>query len=221
MEFNCKVVLIGETGVGKTCIINRFINNKFYPDTLSSLNAQFISKEMKFPQGQTVVLELWDTAGQEKYRSIAKIFYKDARAVIMVYDITDENSFNQLKEYWIEQIKENGNKNVILAIAANKSDLIGEIKVKNEEGEKFAKEIGAIFIPTSAKNAAGIQILFESIARKILDFIPSEQIKKGDYEKENDKENEKEKGEEGKLTFNKSITLTKHDIIENKKKKCC
>ena len=137
---------------------------------------------MKFSKGQTVPLQIWDTAGQEKYRSMAKIFYRDAKAIIMVYDITNENIYNQLKEYWLGQIKEHGSKDVLIAIAANKSDLIEQIKVKNEDGEKFAEEIGAKFILTSAQNANGIQNLFESIARKILEpsfaFSVSEQKKK-------------------------------------------
>ena len=227
-----KVVLIGETGVGKTCIINRFIHNNFDPGTISSLSGQFVTKEMKFSKGQTVPLQIWDTAGQEKYRSMAKIFYRDAKAIIMVYDITNENSYNQLKEYWLGQIKEHGSKDVLIAIAANKSDLIEQIKVKNEEGEKFAEEIGAKFILTSAQNANGIQNLFESIARKILDpsfaFSVSEQKKKEDYEKEKEKAEkvdkekaEKEKEEKEKITTKKSIKLNENDIKKNEKKKCC
>ena len=236
MAEQCKVVLIGETGVGKTCIINRFIHNNFDPETISSLSAQFVTKEMEFSKGHTVPLQIWDTAGQEKYRSMAKIFYRDAKAIIMVYDITNENSFNQLKEYWLGQIKEHGSKDVLIAIAANKSDLIEQIKVKNEDGEKFAEEIGAKFILTSAQNANGIQNLFESIARKILEpsfaFSVSEQKKKEDYEKEKEKaekekeEKEKEKvdkeeAEKEKITTKKSIKLNEHDIKKNEKKKCC
>ena len=236
-----KVVLIGETGVGKTCIINRFIHNNFDPGTISSLSGQFVTKEMEFSKGQTVPLQIWDTAGQEKYRSMAKIFYRDAKAIIMVYDITNENSFNQLKEYWLGQIKEHGSKDVLIAIAANKSDLIEQIKVKNEDGEKFAEEIGAKFILTSAQNANGIQNLFESIARKILEpsfaFSVSEQKKKEDYEKEKEKAEkekaekekaekekekvDKEKAEKEKITTKKSIKLNEHVIKKNEKKKCC
>ena len=234
MEETCKVVLIGETGVGKTCIINRFIHNNFDPGTISSLSGQFVTKEMEFSKGQTVSLQIWDTAGQEKYRSMAKIFYRDAKAVIMVYDITNENTFNQLKEYWLGQIKKHGSKDVLIAIAANKSDLIEQMKVKNEDGEKFAEEIGAKFILTSAQNADGIQNLFESIARKILEpsfaFSVSEQKKKEDYGKEKEKAEkekeekekvDKEKAEKEKITTKKSIKLNEHDIKKNEKKKCC
>ena len=84
---------------------------------------------MEFPEGKSLTFDIWDTAGQEKYRSLAKIFYKDAKAVVLVYDVTNEKSFNEMKDYWYEQIKQLGDKDIIIAIAANKSDLYEEKKV--------------------------------------------------------------------------------------------
>ena len=171
-----RVVLLGKQATGKTCIIAQFINGSFDPGTISSLTAQFIRKTIQFADGRNITLDIWDTAGQEKYRAIAKIYYKEARAVILVYDITDENSFIEMKEYWYEQVKLYAKKDVIFAVAANKNDLDEERKISDEEGRKFANEIGAIFASTSAKNADGIQALFDNVGQKILNpsFVEKE-----------------------------------------------
>ena len=213
-----KVVLIGESGVGKTCIIAQFTQGKFDAGTVSSLTSQFIRKTLEFPEGKSLTFDIWDTAGQEKYRSMAKIFYKDAKAVILVYDVTNEKSFTEMKDYWYEEIKKLGDPNIIIAIAANKSDLYEEKKVDNETGEAFAKEVGAIFVSTSAKNASGIQALFDNIAQKIFDpnfdFSAAKKKEKEEYKK---KKKEQE-ADEGKPAANKGVKLTADKNKKEKKK---
>ena len=164
-----RVVLLGKQAVGKTCLIAQYINGIFDPGTISSLAARFIRKTLKFADGRTITLDIWDTAGQEKYRAIAKIYYKEAKAVILVYDITDESSFKEMKDYWYEQIKLYAQKDIVIAIVANKNDLYEECQVNDDQGRKFANEIGAIFASTSAKNANGINALFDNIGIRILD----------------------------------------------------
>ena len=164
-----RVVLLGKQAVGKTCLIAQYINGIFNPETISSLAAQFIRKTLEFADGRTITLDIWDTAGQEKYRAIAKIYYKEAKAVILVYDITDESSFKEMKEYWYEQIKLYAQKDIVIAIVANKNDLYEECQVSDDQGRQFANEIGAIFASTSAKNANGINALFDNIGIRILD----------------------------------------------------
>ena len=151
-----KVVLLGESGVGKTSIINQFTYHKFDPDCISNISAQFVAKTIEYQGYGTIKYDLWDTAGQERYRSMAKIFYKDAKVIIFVYDITNQTSFDELKNYWFEQTKTNCEQDVILAIAANKSDLYGDQAISEEVGQKYADEIGAIFQTTSAMNDNGI-----------------------------------------------------------------
>ena len=109
-----KVVLLGESGVGKTCIIARFINNTFEENLISTTGASYAGKTMTFDeyQGKSIKFEIWDTAGQEKYRSLTKIFYKDAGVAILVYDITRKESFEEIKKYWYNQIKEFAPKNI-------------------------------------------------------------------------------------------------------------
>ena len=214
-----KVVLIGESGVGKTCIIAQYIHNKFDPNVISSLTCQFIRKNIELSEGKSVLMDIWDTAGQEKHRALARIYYKKAKAAVLVYDITSKKSFEEIKNYWSGQVKEVCEKDTILALVANKYDLYEEKQVSNEEGEEFAKSINAIFVSTSAKNDSGIKVLFESIATKILepdfDFYANEQKKKDEYKKKK----KKEEAEKNKANDKKIVKLNTQK--EKKKKDCC
>ena len=109
----CKVVLIGESGVGKTSIISRYINNTFKSQLMSTPGANFVTKNVIMADdNQSIKFEIWDTAGQERYRALAKVFYKNAAVCVLVYDITRKTSFNELKNYWYKEIKENAQSNV-------------------------------------------------------------------------------------------------------------
>ena len=114
---NCKVVLLGESGVGKTSIISRFINDVFEEGLVTTTGASYAGKNMIFKdyQNQVVRFEIWDTAGQEKYRSLTQIFYKDASIAILVYDITSQESFDEIQNYWYEQIKESAPKDISMS----------------------------------------------------------------------------------------------------------
>ena len=146
-----KVVLLGESKVDKTSIISQFTAHKFNPRCETSISAQFISKKVKFPNlGQSIEFNIWDIVSQDKYHLLAKIFYKDAKVIIFIYDINNKRSFEELKNYWYEEVKKNVDGNPILAVVANKMDLYKEQKVSNKEGMEFADKIGAIFQTTSA-----------------------------------------------------------------------
>ena len=109
----CKVVLIGESGVGKTSIISRYINNTFKSQLMSTPGANFVTKNVIMEDdNQSIKFEIWGTAGQERYRALAKVFYKNAAVCVLVYDITRKTSFNELKNYWYKEIKENAQSNV-------------------------------------------------------------------------------------------------------------
>ncbi len=158
-----KVVLLGDSSVGKTCIVHRFAHDKFNEDSNATLGAMFISKVLELPEfGATVKYQIWDTAGQEKYRSLAAMYYQDAAAAILVYDITKKESFNAIT-YWMSELKSKAPENIKIAIAANKSDLVEQEAVHLSEGKKFAEDHNAIFKMTSAKDGTGIRDLFASI----------------------------------------------------------
>ena len=110
---NCKVVLLGESGVGKTSIISRYINNTFKSQLMSTPGANFVTKNVIMEdENKTIKFEIWDTAGQERYRSLAKVFYKNAAVCVLVYDITRKTSFDAIKNYWVKELKENAPKDI-------------------------------------------------------------------------------------------------------------
>ena len=217
-----KVVLVGESGVGKTSIISQFVSNKFDPHRETSLSAQFVSKTMDFPDlGKQLKFDIWDTVGQEKYRSLAKIFYKDARVIVFVYDITTDYSFNELKNYWYEETKANTDGTPILAVVGNKVDLYKDQKVSNNDGKEFAEKIGAIFQTTSASSNSGITQLFENVGKTHLvpgydyrstDKMAQENFLKKQQEESNRKEQQKRV---------KGFSVESNKVNEPKKKKCC
>lgn len=155
-----------QAGVGKTSIISRYINNTFQSNFIPTMGSCFASKTLNFDNfGKSVKFEvkrnnfqIWDTAGQEKYRAIQKIFYKDANAAILVYDITRKTSFEEIQNYWVDQLKENASKLVIPVIAANKSDMWEYEEVNLETGKQLANSIDGLFFETSAKNGSGIDV---------------------------------------------------------------
>ena len=136
-EESFKIVLIGESGVGKTSIISQFIHKIFQDDIQPSMGGTFTSKSLVFDDGKIIRFDIWDTAGQEKYRALTQMFYKDANAAVLVYDISRKDSFEELTKYWFERIKENSASNIILFLAANKSDLYEKEEVNEEMARKY------------------------------------------------------------------------------------
>ena len=165
-----KLVFVGDPGVGKTCIISRFIKGSFEADVASTMGANYISKTIEVPElGESLDLDIWDTAGQEKYKSLTRIFFKGAKLAVLVYDITRNDTFENMKNVWLKEIKEHADEDIIIGIAGNKSDLYDEEKVPEEEARAFAKSIGAVFSLTSAQNNSGINDLFKNLVKKYLD----------------------------------------------------
>jgi small GTP-binding protein len=214
----CKVVLLGESGVGKTSILTKFVTGIFPKLVMVSTTSSYVSKNIKVDENYNVKLKLWDTAGQERYRSLAKIFYQNAAAAILVYDIRSLHSFNEIKNYWANEIKSNSPKDIIIAICANKSDDYLEQEVPTQEGKNLAKELNAIFMCTSAKEGTGIEDLFNLIATKFIE--PSKDISESFMNKEEIIEQRKKKFLEEKIK-NKKIKAETEENKKNKKKGCC
>ena len=209
----CKVVLLGKSGVGKTSIISRYTTNVFKESLMTTPGANFITKKVNFPKAnKTIKFEIWDTAGQERYRSLAKVFYNNASACILVYDITNKDTFNDIVNYWIPELKENAPKDTILALAGNKSDLYLEEQVNDNEGKNLAKNINAIYLRTSAKLNSSIDELFNSIGNKYLN--PEMEIISNLTKEEMIQKSEQSRRDKIRI---------KNDINNNNrsKKKCC
>ena len=169
-KLKCKVVLLGEMLTGKTSLISRLVDNTFNYNETTTFVASNFSKEIEYSEfnGITLTLQIWDTAGQEKFRSVNKIFYKEAAVVILVYDITNERSFEQLKTYWYQEVKQKGEKNVVFAVAGNKCDLFSDEKISEKEGREFANEIGAVFFQTSPLSNINVSELFKEVGKVYL-----------------------------------------------------
>ena len=209
----CKVVLIGKSGVGKTSIISRYTTNVFKESLMTTPGANFTTKQVEFPQyKKTIKFEIWDTAGQERYRSLAKVFYNNASACILVYDITNKDTFDDIINYWVPEIKENTPKDIILALAGNKSDKYDKTEVSEEEGKSLAKEIKSIYMRTSAKLNSSIDELFNAIGNKFLN--PNLEITSNLTKEEMILKNEQMRRDK--------IRINKNNNNNNKnKKKCC
>ena len=169
-NITCKMVLVGESGVGKTSIIHRYLYNEYDDNRITTSSPEYKNKILEYPEyNKSITFDIWDTAGQEAYRSVTRNFYINAAIGLMVYDIRVKDSFENIKTYWSEQLKEYGEENIILAIAGNKSDLFEDQKVSEKEVKKFAESIGAIFELTSCKENIGINELFYECGKKYLE----------------------------------------------------
>ena len=177
---DCKITLVGDSGVGKSSIIGRFVTGIFIKDMSSTAGLNY-SQKLYEKDGKKVNLNLWDTAGQEKFRSLGRNFYKDSYIIIIVFDITNRMSFINAKEVWYNEIKNYGEKFKFLSLVGNKSDKYEEEEVTEEEAISFAKEIDAKFFLISAHTGDGIDKMFHTLADN---FFDEEFMSKVDQSKE-------------------------------------
>ena len=169
-SINIKVVLVGDTGVGKTSILDRYINDKYDPNQKTTLVSSYTFKKLDIKKyNKSVSLDIWDTAGQEIYRALSKNFYLNASVGILVYDITRKSSFESIKEYWYDQLKTFGEENMIFEIVGNKMDLYQKEEISEEMARSYAKSIRAGFHLISCMENVGIKDLFEDCGKKYLE----------------------------------------------------
>ena len=161
-----KIILVGESNVGKTSIISRYTKDEFRINNLSTI-ATSVSDKIINLNDKNIKLQIWDTAGQEKYRAISEIFFKNSDAVIFVYDITSKISFDEIVNFWYNYVIKDQTSDVISALAANKADLFDKEEVNEDEGRNFAEEKNLIFYLTSACNRTGIDNLFKDIVDRL------------------------------------------------------
>jgi len=192
--FQFKLVLLGDTSVGKSSIVIRFVKNQFSEYQESTIGAAFLTQTVPV-QDCTVKFEIWDTAGQERYHSLAPMYYRGASAAIVVYDITSMESFQRAKS-WVNELQKQGGNEVLISLAGNKLDREEDRQVSSDEAKQYADENQLYFIETSAKTNVNVKELFFAIAR----MLP----------KENKAEN--------------NVILDENDFVEentSKKSSCC
>lgn len=160
-----KLLVIGEAGVGKTCILLRYTSDSFTNNHLPTIGIDFKLKLIKI-DGYDIKLQIWDTAGQERFRTITQSYYKGAQGIILAYDVTDPKSFKNITN-WIRQIDSHAQKNVHKVLVGNKCDK-ADRKIKEEEGKQLAEENDMTYFETSAKTGQGINEAFEYLAKLIL-----------------------------------------------------
>eukprot|EP01121_Diplochlamys_sp_Union-15-3_P012535 TRINITY_DN3768_c0_g1_i2.p1 TRINITY_DN3768_c0_g1~~TRINITY_DN3768_c0_g1_i2.p1 ORF type:complete len:205 (+),score=34.71 TRINITY_DN3768_c0_g1_i2:28-642(+) len=173
-EYLFKVLLVGESGVGKTCLLTRYADDKFDPVYLSTIGVDFRFRMLDL--GDTKLkLQIWDTAGQERFRNITTSYYRGAHGVFLVYDVTDQRSFDKLP-YWIDEIKHHCQPNIKVIIIGNKSDMASRA-VSSGMGQSFAEKMGVKFLETSAKEASNVQEAFTEMAKQfVTDLGPKKLI---------------------------------------------
>eukprot|EP00163_Fabomonas_tropica_P033404 TRINITY_DN875_c0_g1_i2.p1 TRINITY_DN875_c0_g1~~TRINITY_DN875_c0_g1_i2.p1 ORF type:complete len:204 (-),score=67.08 TRINITY_DN875_c0_g1_i2:336-947(-) len=160
-----KLVLLGDSAVGKSSLVLRFVRGQFFEYQESTIGAAFLTQTVSL-NDTTVKFEIWDTAGQERYHSLAPMYYRGAAAAVVAYDITNRDSFNRAKA-WVKELQRQGNPNIVIALAGNKADLDAKRKVDADEATAYAEENGIFFMETSAKTATNVNELFVAIARKL------------------------------------------------------
>merc|ERR1711981_735855 len=160
-----KLVLLGDSAVGKSSLVLRFVRGQFFEYQESTIGAAFLTQTVAL-NDTTVKFEIWDTAGQERYHSLAPMYYRGAAAAIVAYDITTRDTFQRAKQ-WVKELQRQGNPNIVIALAGNKVDLSSKRKVEQEEAQAYADDNGIMFMETSAKTAHNVNELFVAIAKRL------------------------------------------------------
>lgn len=218
--YKFKIILLGDVSVGKTSLLTYFIENKFTEEYKATISAEFKTKILNVSQNVQASLNIWDTAGNERFKSITKQYFRDADGVILVYDIGRRETFNNIK-FWIDEIENNSNKDIIIFLVGNKCDLVQKRNISFEEGEKLSKDLDVFFMEVSAKSGQNVFLLFEQITNYLcqnaensrdFDYDDNDNnINNKSYNTNNLKSNFIKNNIDGNLHYN-----TEKNIVENK-----
>ena len=203
-EMMVKIILIGDSGVGKTNIMSKFLKNQFMEESKATIGVEFGSKLFNH-EGHKVKAQIWDTAGQEKYKAITGAYYKGSKGALVVYDITQKKSFENI-EKWVNDLKVAGDPKITIILIGNKSDLEDKRQVLKDQGEEKARSFGCAFLETSAYSGDNIEKAFNLMIKEIYEKFSSDSTGEGEFDSGS-------KGED--------LKLDKADDKNIKKKSCC
>ena len=163
-----KILLLGDSSVGKTCFLMRYTDNTYQEIHMSTIGIDNKFKDVELEDGKKVKIQIWDTAGQDRFRSITRNYYKGANGIVLIFDVTNKKSYENVKN-WVKQIKEEVSSRVTIILVANKIDDVNHRIVTKEEGEKIANECGLMFFECSAKTGENIEHAFNELVKKTVE----------------------------------------------------
>ena len=179
-EFMFKVVLVGDSFVGKTNIMSKYLKNEFHEDSKATVGVEFGSKQFNV-EGHSIKAQIWDTAGQERYKAITSAYYKGAKGAFIVYDITRKNSFESIDK-WINDVTAVADKKITIVLIGNKSDLEDQRQVTKEQGEDKANKLQVAFLETSAFSGENLEKAFQMMIKEVYKKCHEEMMSEGDVD---------------------------------------
>ncbi|KAJ8601037.1 hypothetical protein CTAYLR_007970 [Chrysophaeum taylorii] len=171
-DYLFKLLLIGDSGVGKSCLLLRFADDTYTESYISTIGVDFKIRTIEL-EGKTIKLQIWDTAGQERFRTITSSYYRGAHGIIVVFDVTDTESFNNVKQ-WLHEIDRYACQNVKKLLVGNKCDLASKRAVPTEQAKEFADSLGIHYLETSAKNSTNVEKAFTTMAGQIRKWMQTQ-----------------------------------------------
>ncbi|KAF6170327.1 hypothetical protein GIB67_043017 [Kingdonia uniflora] len=210
IDYVFKIVLIGDSAVGKSQILSRFARNEFSLDSKATIGVEFQTRTLQI-QNKSVKAQIWDTAGQERYRAVTSAYYRGAVGAMLVYDITKRQTFDHIPR-WLEELRSHADKNIVIILIGNKSDLENQRAVPTEDAKEFAQKEGLFFLETSALEATNIETAFSTILTEIFNIVNKKSLVAGE---------EHGNGNPGSLAGKKILVPGPAQEIPVKSNACC
>jgi small GTP-binding protein len=189
-DFSLKIVVVGDSGVGKSCFLIRYVRNEFDEEAQPTLGVEFLTKIVK-TEAHRIQLQLWDTAGQELFRSVTRGYYRGSAGAIVIFDLTSRDSFDNIAQ-WLQDIRDVARADVVAVLIGNKSDLMDERNVTKEEAEAFAKANSMQYFETSAKSGSNVSNAVEGVVK-----IIEKNVNSGAYQADRPPDQTSDFGREG------------------------
>ncbi|MCL7025437.1 hypothetical protein MKW94_021493 [Papaver nudicaule] len=210
IDYVFKIVLIGDSAVGKSQILSRFARNEFSLDSKATIGVEFQTRTLVI-QHKSVKAQIWDTAGQERYRAVTSAYYRGAVGAMLVYDITKRQSFDHIPR-WLEELRGHADKNIVIILIGNKCDLESQRAVPTEDAKEFAQKEGLFFLETSALEGSNVESAFSTVLTEIFNIVNKKALV-ADEEQGN--------GSQAPLTGKNIIVPGPAQIIPTKSNMCC